>query len=39
MKDHFKKACCLWYEIMNQFKKAMLKLMQLFEYEGQGHHM
>ena len=25
--------------LTNQYKKAMLQLMKLFEYEGQGHQM
>ena len=39
MKDHYKKHLVYGMRLTNQFEKAMLQLMKLFEYEGQGHQM
>ena len=38
MQDYYEKKPHLAYgmRLTNQFKKAMLQLMKLFEYEGQG---
>ena len=39
MTDHYKKHLVYGMRSTNQFKKTLLQLMKLFEYEGQGHQM
>ena len=39
MEDHYKKHLVYGMRLTNQFKKAMLQLMKLFEYAGQCHQI
>ena len=39
IKDHYKKHLVYGMRSTNQFMKAIIQLMMLFEYEGQGHQI
>ena len=39
IKDHYKKHLVYGMKLTNQFMKAKIQLMKLFEYEGQGHQI